>query len=120
MEFLAKNWDIVLFIFCAATVCGLAVWRFLKMPTEEQIAAVKEWLLMAVVEAEKNLGGGTGKLKLRYVYDRFVARFPWLVKIITFSMFSELVDEVLVEMRDMLNTNEAVKIYVEGEVSNDG
>ena len=117
MEFLAKNWDIVLFILCAATVCGAAVYRFCRMPSDEQIEAVKEWLLGAVTRAERELGGGTGRLKLRYVYDLFVTRFPWLAKLITFNTFSGLVDEVLVEMHEMLEKNEAVKIYVEGEAA---
>mgnify|MGYP000840045992 CR=1 FL=1 len=75
---------------------------------------VKEWLLWAVTEAEKDLGGGTGKLKLRQVYDLFVQRFPWLAKAVSFELFSSLVDEALEEMREMLDNNQAVKAFVEG------
>ena len=114
MEFLTNNWFMIVALTTCAVFIGIAVWRFLKLPKAEQIDAVREWLLIAVTEAEKELGGGTGKLKLRYVYDLFVVRFPWMAKIITFAWFSELVDEALIGMRDLLDKNEAVKTYVEG------
>ena len=75
----------------------------------------REWLLWAVTEAEKELGGGTGKLKLRQVYDLFVTRFPWLARIVPFDLFSSMVDDALEEMREMLKTNQAVKAHVNGE-----
>ena len=74
-----------------------------------------EWLLYAVTKAEKELGAGTGKLKLRYVYDMFVARFEWLAKVITFDMFSMMVDEALEQMRTMLDSNEAVQKLIANE-----
>ncbi len=70
--------------------------------------------MWAVTEAEKDLGGGTGKLKLRQVYDLFVTRFPWLAKIVSFELFSGMVDDALEEMREMLAQNKAVKELVEG------
>lgn len=69
----------------------------------------------AVTKAEKELGAGTGKLKLRYVYDMFVARFEWLAKVITFDMFSMMVDEALEQMRTMLDSNEAVQKLIANE-----
>ena len=71
--------------------------------------------LYAVTKAEKELGAGTGKLKLRYVYDMFVARFEWLAKVITFDMFSMMVDEALEQMRTMLDSNEAVQKLIANE-----
>lgn len=75
-------------------------------------ARAKEWLLGAVTEAEKELGSKTGKLKLRYVYDLFIAKFPIFSKLISFQGFSDMVDDVLVEMRKIINTNTAVFHYV--------
>lgn len=94
----------ILFVFC-----------FLRLPRGEQLAKVREWLLWAVVEAEKELGGGTGKLKLRQVYDLFVTRFPWLAKAVSFELFGDLVDDALDEMREMLKSNKAVQALVSGE-----
>lgn len=112
MEFMADNWYIIVTFVAVFAFMGIAIWRFCKLPTDEQLNAVREWLLMAVTEAEKELGGGTGQLKLRYVYDLFVVRFPWAAKVMPFSTFSDLVDEALVEMREMLDKNEAAMMYV--------
>ena len=114
MEFILDNWYILLALLAVLAVAVLLVYRFFKMPTEEQLYAVREWLLGAVTEAERELGSGTGQLKLRNVYDLFVARFPWLAKIIPFDMFCEMVDDALEEMRDMLAANEKIRNYVEG------
>ena len=111
------TFDIVMVCIALALAIGYALiltWQFFKRPREEQLAQVREWLLWAVTKAEQELGGGTGQLKLRMVYDAFIARFPWLAKIIGFSTFSDLVDDALIEMREMLAKNEKVNAYVEG------
>ena len=115
MEFIVNHWYLLLAFAALVTVIAVQAYRFGKMPTKDQMDAIREWLLMAVTEAEKELGGGTGKLKLRYVYDLFVSRFPWAAKVIPFSTFSDLVDEALVEMRDMLAKNTKVQMYVKEE-----
>lgn len=112
MEFLANNWYIILIAIAAVTVVVYLVARFLKLPRSAQIEKVKEWLLYAVTEAERELGSGTGQLKLRYVYDMFVSKFPYLVQFVSFEYFSDLVDKVLVKFRKLFETNEAVKQYV--------
>ena len=115
MDFLFENWFVIVALLTMVAFVGIAIWRFWKLPTDEQIVAVRAWLLIAVTQAERELGEKTGKLKLRYVYDLFVVRFPWLAKVIPFSIFSALVDDALIEMHQMLDTNEVVKKYVEGE-----
>lgn len=117
MEFIVENWPVII---AAVVIIGIGalyivpmVVKFFTSGKQEQIQKVKEWLLYATTLAEKELGGGTGKLKLRSVYDMFVVKFPWLVRVISFDYFSELVDEALVEMRNLLDTNENVKDYVE-------
>ena len=113
MEFIIDNWYIILALVVLLIVLVLLVYRFFKMPTAEQLASVREWLLGAVTEAEKELGGGTGQLKLRSVYDRFVVRFPWVAMVLPFSVFSDMVDDALAEMRLLLAQNEKLKCYVE-------
>ena len=112
MEFIIENWYIIVAMAAVCGSIGAAVWHFRKLPTAEQIQSVKEWLLGVVTDAERDLGGGTGALKLRRVYDLFVARFPWLAKVVPFSVFKVWVDEALVVMREMLAQNKAVKSYV--------
>lgn len=91
---------------------GYTVYVFVKRPCTEQLKTVKEWLLWAVTKAEKELGSGTGKL--RYVYDMFITKFPWLKVAVSFEMVSMMVDDALEEMRAMLESNRAVKEYVNG------
>lgn len=114
MGFFAKNWYLFLAAMAAAGVIGLAIGKFLRLPSAEQREKVKEWLLWAVVQAEAELGSGTGQLKLRQVYDVFVQRFPAVAKAISFDTFSAWVDEALDEMREMLKQNQAVQELVKG------
>lgn len=118
-EFLAQNWFLILVLIAAVAVGGYFIYVFVKMPSTAQMSKVKEWLLYAVAEAERELGGGTGQLKLRYVYDMFIVKFPYLVKLISFEAFSLLVDEVLEKFKDILNTNVSVQNYVAGGQSNE-
>ena len=74
----------------------------------------ENWLIWAVSQAEKELGSGTGKLKLRCVYDLAIARFPILAKFIPFTLFSKLVDLALENMREMIQTNDKIAEAIEG------
>ncbi len=74
---------------------------------------IKKWLLQAVVQAEKELGSGTGKVKLSTVYDMFIVRFPIVSKLISFNTFSSFVDDVLVTMRELLESNKSLKEYID-------
>lgn len=120
MKFLIDNWYIILAALAVLAAAGIAAYRYFKLPSEEQLEKVRQWLLKAVTEAERELGGGTGQLKLRTVYDAFLTKFPWLAPVISFSRFSQLVDEALEEMRKMLEKNKAVQAYVSGEAGADG
>lgn len=74
---------------------------------------VKNWLVWAVGEAEKQFGGGTGQLKLRSVYNEFVKMFPKLSLIITFNRFSYLVDEALEVLSEMLMNDKIADIITQ-------
>ena len=112
MNYIIENWYIIIAVIAIIATAIFVAVRFFELPTDKQLQKVREWLLFAVTEAEKALGSGTGKLKLRYVYDLFLSRFPWVSRLITFDAFSLLVDEALEEMRTMLNTNDSVANYV--------
>lgn len=116
VTFFLDNWYLLIAILAVTVVIGIAIGKFLNLPTKDQIEKVKEWLLWAVTQAEAELGSGTGQLKLRSVYDIFVQRFPAVAKAISFDTFSMWVDEALEEMREMLKQNKAVKKLVEGDV----
>lgn len=97
----------------AAAVLGYCVGCFIDLPSKQKLEMIKKWLLWAIIEAEKELGSGTGKLKLSMVYDKFVKAFPALAKIITIEKFTALVDEVLQEAEHLINTNPKIFSLVE-------
>ena len=85
---------------------------FLRMGQQQQMKMISEWLLLAVVQAEKELGGGTGEIKLRYVYDKFIQKFGKMAMVISFEQFSSMVDVALDKMREMLSSNTQLASYV--------
>ena len=117
MEFIINHWAVLIGIVAVVAFAAIQIYKYIKLPTSEQIEKVQQWLLYAVIQAEKALGGGTGQVKLRYVYDMFVGRFPVVAKIISFETFSIMVDEALEKFREMLSSNKKIEAYVsEGEV----
>ena len=115
VEFLIAYWWLLIIAVAVFAVAGYAVYVFVKMPSNSQITKVKEWLLWAVTEAERELGSGTGQLKLRYVYDMFIVKFPSIAKVVSFEAFSLMVDEVLEKFRDLLDKNQSLQNYITGD-----
>lgn len=95
----------------AIAIGALAIYLF-NLDKQRRVEVLKEWLLLAVIQAEKELGSGTGQVKLRFVYDLFLDKFKWLSNFISFEFFSLLVDEALDKMRTMLETNQDLQCYV--------
>lgn len=114
MEWIIENWALLFGVIAVVVAAGFYIFKFSGLPTTSQVEKVKEWLLFAVSMAEAELGSGTGQLKLRMVYDMFVARFPLVAKVISFETFAEWVDVALDRMREMLRTNEAIADAVLG------
>ncbi len=104
MNYIVENWYIVV------GLLALCVALFYVRLTD-----VQEWLLGVVTEAEKQMGSGTGQLKLRQVYDKFLEKFPLLSVLVPFKMFAEMVDKALERMRLMLAGNSYAQSYVEGK-----
>lgn len=107
MKVIVDNWGVILILILA--IVGVVELIIVK---DKQKA--KEWLLLAVLEAEKLYGSKTGAVKLRYVYDMFLATFPILSRVVSFEEFSKLVDDALEEMKHLINTNVKVFEYVGG------
>ena len=97
LNWLSNNWYVIVFILIAIVGIYIAI-------TDKE--KVKEWLRFAVSMAEKELGSGTGQLKLRQVYDMFIQRFPAFSKFVPFSLFSQWVDDALVFLKNQLENNE--------------
>ena len=99
----------------AAIITGAAIYgiyRFILLDRQDQKAKVTEWLLWAVTLAEKQYGGGMGKIKLREVYAMFVEAWPKVAEWMDFSTFAQLVDDALAQMKSMLRTNQAAYNFI--------
>lgn len=114
MNWIVNNRYVIVGVIAVIAGAVVALIKFLQLPREQQIQKVLEWLLGAVTDAEKELGSGTGKLKLAKVYDQFIDKFFWLAEKVSFGKFSELVDEALIEMKHLIDTNPSVAAYVAG------
>lgn len=116
IEFIQEYWYIVLAFAACISIISIKVWDWCKQPDNEQIEQVKQWLIFAVAQAEKELGSGTGQMKLRYVYNLFVSKFPAVALVISFDAFSGLVDEALEELKKLMEDNKDIeKIIIKGD-----
>ena len=114
IDFLANNWFLIVVLISVIVLFIRAGKIYSGLPSEEQQKKVLEWLLYAVSKAEKKMGSGTGKLKLRMVYDWFLDKFPSIAPVVSFDQFSIWVDIALEEMRKAIETNPKFREYVEG------
>ena len=108
INFINDNWFLIFVAICIVVVVTIKVYRWFKLPNKEQIKQVQEWLLYAVAKAEETLGSGTGELKLRYVYDMFMTKFPAVALFLGFDDFKKMVEKALVKFEELIETNPAV------------
>lgn len=102
--------QITALIIGAVALVGIIVYLILN-----QKKKVIEWLKGAVTKAEKELGSGTGQLKLRTVYDWYIAKFPFLAAVLPFEVFSAWVDVALDELEKWLDDNNKIENYVKNK-----
>lgn len=112
MNWLIDNWYMIFIISAIFFVCGYEASKWIKKPNSQKIENVKSWLVWACIEAEKHLGGGTGQVKLREVYDAFVTKFPAIADIVSFETFGNWVKDALAQAEHLMNTNNAIREYV--------
>jgi hypothetical protein len=104
INFLTNYWSCYIIAIILGVGAGIYVYYFNKKSKLEKISKLKQWLKYAVIEAENKYGSKTGEVKLRFVYDLFMNRFPTLAKILSFEMFSYYVDEALAAMEKMIDS----------------
>lgn len=117
INLVVDNWFLVVAL---AAVLGVSVWaavRFAGLPTEKQKEKIREWLVFACIEAERELQSGTGQLKLRDVWNKFcgIPVFATVAKFISFDEFSEWVKDALRKAKEMLVNNKTLANYVYGD-----
>lgn len=79
---------IVIILILILTI-ALSISDFIHKSKEEKIDILVNWAKKAVYEAEEYFGGGTGALKLAFVYNKAVEQFPWFAKLLTYEEFNE-------------------------------
>ena len=99
---------LIILSFAIGIVVGFYIKNFISSPTSQKIVTIKHVLLYLVAMAQKELGGGTGALKLAKVYDEFSSKFPQLSKLISYDQFTLLVDEVLDELNSLISNNKNI------------
>lgn len=108
LEFMYNYWYLIIAGIAIVSVVSIKVYNWLKQPNNKQMEQVKQWLLYAVAKAEKELGSGTGQLKLRYVYNMFIAKFPAIALFLSFETFTEMVNKALDELEELIENNEQI------------
>ena len=103
MNWILNNLDVVIFLILV--ILGLISYLSKK-------GNIQKLLVYICMEAEKRFGSKTGQIKLRYVYDWFMTKFPFMSLLISFEEFSKMVDKALEEMQHLIETNDAVSKYV--------
>ena len=103
MEFLAEWWWAIVAVIVVVLFVIAVISNNSKM---------KKTLLYLVTIAEKEMKSGTGELKIQSVYNSFIEKFPILSTFIPYATFKIMVDDALVEMQRLLDTNEAIDNYV--------
>lgn len=106
LMFIAENWDLLLL--CAAAIATLvyAVFRGNK-------GVVMKMLYAMVTEAEKELGAGTGALKLASVIERIYPQLPVVIKtFVTEKRLQKWVEVALVAAKNAWSTNPQIAAYV--------
>ena len=92
----------ILIICLASLIAALVVFIAIR----SRKITITDWLLLAVSEAERQLGSGTGQRKLKKVYLWFTERFPVASYFVSFDIFSAWVDKALEIMERILESKE--------------
>lgn len=121
MNWIVENWFLVVaFVACIAGIAGAIIY-YVGLPAEEQKKKIRQWLIYACIEAERELQSGTGQLKLRKVWNKLcnISAFASVVKSISFDTFSEWVTDALRKAKEMLINNKTLATYVYGDNANE-
>lgn len=115
IDWFLQNLDTLVLVTIVLACAGYSVYSYFTQPSNKRKELMVTWMLHAVIEAEKLFKSKSGKLKFSYVYSMFVKQFPIISKFLPLPLFEELVEEALAQMKVLLESNDSIKKYVEGE-----
>lgn len=106
INFLIANIDSVITVI-------LFILLMIYMIKKGAIKQVNEMLFYLVVEAEREFGGGTGKLKYAAVTTWLYERLPTIVKILfTDKQIDKLIEDAVNDMKEYLKNNKDANILI--------
>lgn len=106
LNFIAQNWDFLLLIVAAVAALVFFVFKGNK-------SVVMKMLYALVTEAEKELGGGTGALKLAAVMAEIYPKLPAVIKMfITEETLVDWVEDALEAAKETWEKNTAIAEYI--------
>lgn len=106
VSFILDYWFIALALICAGIVIGASLYKFLKLPTEEQVIVIKDFIYDLVLAAEKELGGSTGQAKFAKVITWFYSKCPVDIRrLFPETVIMEYVEEAVERMKEYFKNN---------------
>lgn len=107
IAFLAANWDSVLVVLAFLALIVVLIKR-------GETAVLNKILFGLVTKAEREFGGGTGKLKLAAVSDWIYQRIPAVLKLL-FSQrdIENMIESALAEAKKAWGTNGNLAAYID-------
>lgn len=106
ISFVMDYWFIALVLICAGVVAGASLYKFVKLPTAEQVTIIKDFIYDLVLAAEKELGGSTGQAKFAKVITWFYSKCPVdLRRLFPEALIMEFVEEAVERMKEYFKNN---------------
>ena len=106
IHFIANNWDFVLLI--AAALAAVVYFAF-----KGNKSVIMKMLYAPVTEAEKDLGGGTGSLKLAQVVTAIYPKLPGIIKVfVSEKVITGWVEEALAAAKEVWAKNANIANYI--------
>ncbi len=106
INFIISNWDFLLLI--VLSVAAVVFYAF-----KGNKSVIMKMLYALVTEAEKELGGGTGSLKLALVIAKIYPQIPAVFKMfITEETLTRWIEEALATAKETWEKNAAISEYI--------
>lgn len=112
LTWIVANWDFILLIIAAVASVIFAIFKGNK-------GVVMKMLYALVTEAEKELGGGTGSLKLASVIEKVYPKLPVVIKtFISEKTLQNWIEAALIAAKEAWAKNIALAQYIEKPAEN--
>lgn len=106
VAFLIANWY-------AIVMAGLTIFLVIFLAVRGQTKALESVLFALVTQAEKEFGGGTGKLKLatviKWAYEKIP---PWARTFISVERLTAMINEAVERAKETWDNNPAIKTWL--------